>query len=72
MEQQSRLESNQAGPTDKITHQLPLERNARRHWIQAAQSLTLNVWKIFSDADLELSDACLFKFQEHESWEGEI
>ncbi|CAI0457224.1 unnamed protein product [Linum tenue] len=46
MERQSRLESNQAGPTDKITHQLPSERNARRHWIQAAQSLTLNVWKI--------------------------
>ncbi|XP_051140735.1 serine/threonine protein phosphatase 2A 59 kDa regulatory subunit B' eta isoform-like isoform X2 [Andrographis paniculata] len=44
-----------------------LERNARSHWNQAVQSLTLNVRKIFSDADQELFDKCLQKFQEDES-----
>ncbi|KAG8640580.1 hypothetical protein MANES_13G067401v8 [Manihot esculenta] len=38
-----------------------LERNTRGHWNQAVQSLTLNVRKIFSDADQELFDECLVK-----------
>ncbi|CAL1391536.1 unnamed protein product [Linum trigynum] len=49
-----------------------LERNARRHWNQAVQSLTLNVRKIFSDADPELFEECLLKFQEDEAREDEI
>ena len=43
-----------------------LERNTRGHWNQAVQSLTLNVRKIFSDADQELFDECLVKFEEDE------
>lgn len=43
-----------------------LERNTRGHWNQAVQSLTLNVRKIFSDADQELFDECLVRFQEDE------
>ena len=46
-----------------------LERNMRSHWNQAVQSLTLNVRKIFSDADQALFDECLFKFQEDEAKE---
>lgn len=49
-----------------------LERNARNHWNQAVQSLTLNVRKIFSDADPELFEECLLKFQEDEAQEKEI
>lgn len=49
-----------------------LERNARDHWNQAVQSLTLNVRKIFSDIDSELFDECLLKFQEDEAQEKEI
>ncbi|KAJ9176871.1 hypothetical protein P3X46_012139 [Hevea brasiliensis] len=49
-----------------------LERNTRGHWNQAVQSLTLNVRKIFSDADQELFDDCLVKFQEDEVKEREI
>ncbi|OAY35090.1 serine/threonine protein phosphatase 2A 59 kDa regulatory subunit B' gamma isoform [Manihot esculenta] len=49
-----------------------LERNTRGHWNQAVQSLTLNVRKIFSDADQELFDECLVKFQEDEVKEREI
>lgn len=43
-----------------------LEKNTRGHWNQAVQSLTLNVRKIFSDADQALFDECLEKFQEDE------
>ena len=43
-----------------------LERNTRSHWNQAVQSLTLNVRKIFSDADQALFDECLDRFQEDE------
>ncbi|KAF2284897.1 hypothetical protein GH714_032153 [Hevea brasiliensis] len=49
-----------------------LERNTRGHWNQAVQSLTLNVRKIFSDADQELFDDCLVKFQEDEVKEREM
>ncbi|XP_050207218.1 serine/threonine protein phosphatase 2A 59 kDa regulatory subunit B' gamma isoform [Mercurialis annua] len=49
-----------------------LERNTRGHWNQAVQSLTLNVRKIFSDADQELFDECLVKFQEDEVKEREV
>lgn len=48
-----------------------LERNARSHWNQAVQSLTLNVRKIFSDVDPELFEECLLKFQEDEAQEEE-
>lgn len=43
-----------------------LERNTRNHWNQAVQSLTLNVRKIFSDADQALFDEYLERFQEDE------
>lgn len=43
-----------------------LERNTRGHWNQAVQSLTLNVRKIFSDADQALFDECLVSFEEDE------
>lgn len=43
-----------------------LERNTHGHWNQAVQSLTLNVRKIFSDADQALFDECLVKYQEDE------
>ncbi|KAK9272481.1 hypothetical protein L1049_002854 [Liquidambar formosana] len=49
-----------------------LERNARSHWNQAVQSLTLNVRKIFSEVDPELFEECLLKFQEDEAQEEEI
>ncbi|CAM8965345.1 unnamed protein product [Rhodiola kirilowii] len=49
-----------------------LERNARNHWNQAVQSLTLNVRKIFSDADSELFDQCLQKFQDDEAKADEL
>ncbi|KAK7316569.1 hypothetical protein RJT34_00131 [Clitoria ternatea] len=48
-----------------------LEKNTRGHWNQAVQSLTLNVRKIFSDADPVLFDECLARFQEDESKERE-
>jgi len=48
-----------------------LERNTRSHWNQAVQSLTLNVRKIFSDADQELFDECHETFQEDEIKEKE-
>ncbi|KAJ0469685.1 putative protein phosphatase 2A, regulatory B subunit, B56, armadillo-like helical [Helianthus annuus] len=44
-----------------------LERNTISHWNQAVRSLTSNVRKIFSDADPELFEECLMKFQEDES-----
>ncbi|GMN25224.1 hypothetical protein TIFTF001_049199, partial [Ficus carica] len=43
-----------------------LERNSRSHWNQAVQSLTLNVRKIFSDADQAFFDECSERFQEDE------
>ncbi|CAK9161728.1 unnamed protein product [Ilex paraguariensis] len=49
-----------------------LEKNARNHWNQAVQSLTLNIRKIFSDIDPELFEECLLKFQEDEAQEQEI
>ncbi|GFP94078.1 serine/threonine protein phosphatase 2a 57 kDa regulatory subunit b' theta isoform [Phtheirospermum japonicum] len=49
-----------------------LEKNARGHWNQAVQSLTLNVRKIFSDVDPELFEECLLKFQEDEAQEDEV
>lgn len=48
-----------------------LERNTRSHWNQAVQSLTLNVRKIFTDADQSLFDECLAKFEENEVKERE-
>ncbi|KAL0001632.1 hypothetical protein SO802_015413 [Lithocarpus litseifolius] len=48
-----------------------LERNTRGHWNQAVQSLTLNVRKIFLDADQTLFDECLVKFKEDEVKERE-
>ncbi|XP_010248839.1 PREDICTED: serine/threonine protein phosphatase 2A 57 kDa regulatory subunit B' theta isoform-like [Nelumbo nucifera] len=49
-----------------------LERNARNHWNQAVQSLTLNVRKIFSDLDPELFEECLLKFQDDETKEKDL
>ncbi|GAA0162271.1 protein phosphatase [Lithospermum erythrorhizon] len=49
-----------------------LEKNARKHWNPAVQSLTLNVRKIFSDSDSDLFEECLHKFQEDESRELEL
>ncbi|CAN4109897.1 unnamed protein product [Withania somnifera] len=49
-----------------------LEKNTRGHWNQAVQSLTLNVRKIFSDADHALFDECLEKFQEEEIQKKEM
>lgn len=48
-----------------------LERNTRGHWNQAVQSLTLNVSKIFSDADPTLFDECSVKYEEDEVKERE-
>lgn len=49
----------------------PLEKNTRAHWNQAVQTLTLNVRKIFSDADQVLFQECLVKYQENELKEKE-
>ncbi|GMI98158.1 hypothetical protein like AT3G26020 [Hibiscus trionum] len=49
-----------------------LEKNARNHWNQAVQSLTLNVRKIFSDTDPDLFEECLHKFEEDEAREDEV
>ncbi|GMI67094.1 hypothetical protein like AT3G26020 [Hibiscus trionum] len=49
-----------------------LEKNARNHWNQAVQSLTLNVRKIFSDTDPELFEECLHKFEEDQARENEV
>lgn len=48
-----------------------LERNTKTHWNQAVQSLTLNVRKIFSDADPQLFEECSRKFKEDESHKEE-
>lgn len=44
-----------------------LERSARSHWNHAVQSLTLNVRKVFMDADPSFFDQCLAKFREDEA-----
>lgn len=49
-----------------------LEKNSRNHWNLAVQNLTLNVRKIFSDADPELFEECLLKFQEDEAQDKEV
>lgn len=49
-----------------------LEKNARNHWNQAVQSLTLNVRKLFYDLDPELFKECLTKFQEDEAKEEDV
>ncbi|KAJ0591153.1 putative protein phosphatase 2A, regulatory B subunit, B56, armadillo-like helical [Helianthus annuus] len=49
----------------------PLEKNTHGHWNQAVQSLTLNVRKIFSDADQSTFQDCLVKYQEDETKEKE-
>ena len=49
-----------------------LERNARSHWNQAVNGLTLNVRKIFFDLDPELFQECMLKFQEDELKEEEV
>ncbi|KAJ7960349.1 Serine/threonine protein phosphatase 2A regulatory subunit [Quillaja saponaria] len=49
-----------------------LEKNARGHWNQAVQSLTLNVKKIFSDADQAHFEECFIRFQEDEIKEREM
>ncbi|KAL3849004.1 hypothetical protein ACJIZ3_010886 [Penstemon smallii] len=49
-----------------------LEKNSRNHWNQAVQSLTLNVRKIFSDADQSLFDECLAKFEADEIKDKEM
>ncbi|KAD5318167.1 hypothetical protein R6Q59_033453 [Mikania micrantha] len=49
----------------------PLEKNTRDHWNQAVQSLTLNVRKIFSDADQPTFQDCQARFQEDETKEIE-
>lgn len=49
-----------------------LERNLRGHWNQAVQGLTLNVRKLFLDADHQLFEECSAKFQENEAKEREL
>ncbi|KAJ0801387.1 putative protein phosphatase 2A, regulatory B subunit, B56, armadillo-like helical [Helianthus annuus] len=48
-----------------------LEKNTLGHWNQAVQSLTLNVRKVFADADQSFFDECLTKYQEDELKEKE-
>ncbi|KAH6785661.1 hypothetical protein C2S51_038116 [Perilla frutescens var. frutescens] len=49
-----------------------LEKSARGHWNHAVQSLTLNVRKVFLDADQSYFDECLSKFKEDEAKEKEM
>ncbi|KAL3644459.1 hypothetical protein CASFOL_009639 [Castilleja foliolosa] len=49
-----------------------LERNARHHWSQVIHSLTINVRKIFNEADPDLFEACQIKFRDDESKANEI
>ncbi|PKU60014.1 serine/threonine protein phosphatase 2A 59 kDa regulatory subunit B' gamma isoform-like isoform X1 [Dendrobium catenatum] len=49
-----------------------LERNLRGHWNQAVQGLTLNVRKLFLDADQELFEECSLRFQETEAKDKEL
>ncbi|KAI3493335.1 hypothetical protein L1887_41924 [Cichorium endivia] len=48
-----------------------LEKNTRCHWNQAVQSLTVNVRKVFSDADQTLFEECQVKYREDETKEKE-
>ncbi|KAL4555507.1 hypothetical protein LXL04_038128 [Taraxacum kok-saghyz] len=48
-----------------------LEKNTRCHWNQAVQSLTVNVRKIFSDADQTLFEECQVRYREDETKEKE-
>lgn len=49
-----------------------LEKNTRGHWNQAVQSLTMNVRKLFLDADQQLFEECLLRFQEESAREREV
>lgn len=49
-----------------------LERNMRSHWNQTVQGLTINVRKLFLDADQDLFDQCSLRFQENETREREL
>ncbi|PKA56611.1 Serine/threonine protein phosphatase 2A 59 kDa regulatory subunit B' gamma isoform [Apostasia shenzhenica] len=49
-----------------------MERNLRGHWNQAVQGLTLNVRKLFIDADQDLFEECSARFQENELKEREM
>ncbi|KAI9076047.1 hypothetical protein K1719_041981 [Acacia pycnantha] len=49
-----------------------LEKNEQSHWNPAVLSLTINVRKIFFDADPELYDECLIKFKEDEGREEDV
>lgn len=49
-----------------------LEKNAQNHWNPAVKSLTINVRKIFFDADPELYEECLIKFKEDEAQEEDV
>jgi len=49
-----------------------LEQNARNHWNQAVQSLTINVRKIFADTDPEFYEECMMKVRENEAQEKDM
>ncbi|KAG5039931.1 hypothetical protein JHK82_012083 [Glycine max] len=49
-----------------------LEHNARNHWNQAVQSLTINVRKIFVDTDPEFYEECMIKVRENEAQEKDM
>ncbi|KAG0498376.1 hypothetical protein HPP92_003067 [Vanilla planifolia] len=51
---------------------LAVERNLRGHWKPGRTRLTLNVRKLFSDADQALFNECLLRFQENEPKEREL
>lgn len=48
-----------------------LERNTLVHWNQAVQSLSMNVKKVFADADQAFFDKCFEEFKENENKESE-
>lgn len=48
-----------------------LEKNARNHWNEAVQRLSLNVRKIFSDVDPELFEECVLNYEEDKAQEEE-
>ncbi|XP_057792706.1 serine/threonine protein phosphatase 2A 59 kDa regulatory subunit B' gamma isoform-like [Salvia miltiorrhiza] len=49
-----------------------MEKSIRGHWNHAVQSLTLNVRKVFVDADQSFFDQCMDKFKEYEAKEKEM
>ncbi|KHN30494.1 Serine/threonine protein phosphatase 2A 59 kDa regulatory subunit B' gamma isoform [Glycine soja] len=49
-----------------------LEYNARNHWNQAVQSLTINVRKIFADTDPEFYEEYMIKVRENEAQEKDM